>query len=187
MKETKPTAKAAMTVGSAPSVTGRSSASRRRASSALSGGGGSDSGSALGVAAPARDRDADRRSRRAATSTIGTIHSVALKPSRPGWASTPSPYSSTSAALICCLSLPAAICSRMNARSCSGDRRAGDAQHGAALDAHHLVLDVGQRGARRLRGGAAPRTPGRPAARSAAALMPAPPAASAGAGRATPA
>ena len=68
----------------------------------------------------------------------------------PGPASTDSPYSATSAALICSLSLPSAICSRMNSRSCCGDGRAGDAEHRAALDAHHLVLDVRQRSARRL-------------------------------------
>ena len=44
--------------------------------------------------------------------------------------------------------MPSAIRSRMNARSWSATGGGGDVERRAALDAHHLVLDVGQRGLR---------------------------------------
>ena len=124
-----------------------SSASSRRASS------GSSSGpaGALSVRASGAPR-ARCRARRAPPARRAPARPRGRSRRLGGSASTSGPYSSTSAALICSLVMPSAIRARMNARSWSATGGGGDVQRRAALDAHHLVLDVGQR---RLRLGAA--------------------------------
>ena len=180
----KPTAKAATTVVSTPPLIGsapRPGGGRPRGSS----GGGR---SALGrgaVAPPAPQRVDDAARRRAARAATGTSQSALRSRGASGRRARPRRTRSTSAALICGLSLPAAICAADERALLVGDGRVGDAQRRAALDAHHLVLDVGQRGARRRgRAGAAKREHQRE--RASASLMTAPRAASAAAGRATP-
>ena len=152
MNETKPTAKAATTVVSTPPLTGRSaasSASRRRASSGSSAGPAGVRGAGGRARRQRRAVSSDERERRRAPASTG--HEPGRRASKPpssGSASTRGPYSATSASLICCLG-PALRRSarRMNARSWSATAEFGDVQRRAALHAHDLVLDVGQRGA----------------------------------------
>ena len=120
MNDTKPTANAASTVVSTPSLTGRTPPGRRPGGARP-----------RGRARPAPGRDRRRmprgpRQRTAAKPTPssassdtapGTSHAATSNPPPSGVASTRGPYSSTSAALISALLLPSAIRRRMNSRS----------------------------------------------------------------------
>ena len=78
------------------------------------------------------------------TSQAGEVEAAA-PPARPARAGRTPP---TSASLICSLVLPWAISSAMNVALLVGHVGGRDVQRRPALQAHHLVLDVGQRGAR---------------------------------------
>ena len=152
MNETKPTANAATHRGvdaAAHRSNAARSASRRRRSS------GSSSGPSRGrllvaPAAPAQRRDAHAEQRQQAQQA-GTSQAATSKPPPSGTASTFAPYSSHERRLDLGLALALGDPAADELALAVGDGRGRDVQRRAALDAHHLVLDVGQRGPR-LRG-----------------------------------
>ena len=182
MKETKPTAKAARTVVSTPPLIGgrrrparRRAGARRRRRAA-----GPRRGPAWHGGAISAPR-ARRRSTPASTKRIGTSHAVRSKPLCGGSASTPGPNSSTSASLTSCLSLPSAICLRMNARSWSATVLVETL---SAVPHSTHITSSSMSGSEAC--GAAPVANTSSSAASAAILTPSPPAAAAASRPATP-
>ena len=150
MNETKPTANAARTVVSTPPLIGRRRPGRRR-------GGGGPRGRASGPLGGAGSSPRRPRQRSAATptpssaisdSSPGTSHAATSKPPPSGTASTLRAVLLDQRGLDRGLALALGDPPADELPLAVGDGGGGDVERGAALDAHHLVLDVGQRGLR---------------------------------------